>query len=130
MNDIELGLISWNVRGLRKLVKLKQVMTRIKHFHPKIIFLQETHLLSNETTRLRRRWPGQVIACSFSSHARGVVKLVQIHMRKTILDPSGRYIIIQGSLLNQDLVLVNVYGPNNDNPSFYNDFLINHYKVT
>ncbi len=122
MNDIELGLISWNVRGLRKLVKLKQVMTRIKQLNSKIIFLQETHLLSNETTRLRRRLPGQVIACSFSSHARGVAILVHksipFCIQKTFLDPSGRYIIIQGSLLNQDLVLVNVYGPNNDNPSF------------
>uniref|UniRef100_A0A671X7A5 Reverse transcriptase domain-containing protein n=1 Tax=Sparus aurata TaxID=8175 RepID=A0A671X7A5_SPAAU len=124
--DLELG--SWNVRGLRKFVKLKQVMTRLKQYHPKIIFLQETHLLPGETARLRKRWPGKVITCSFSSHARGVAVLVHksipLRIQKTVLDPKGRFIIIQGSLLQQDLILVNLYGPNNDDPNFYNNLFL------
>ncbi len=111
--DFELEVISWNVRGLRKLVKLKQVMNRLKQYRPKIVFLQETHLLLSETTRLRKRWPGQVIACSFSSHARGVAVLIHkslpLHIQKTILDPAGRFIITQSTLMNQDLILVNLY---------------------
>ena len=32
---------------------------------------------------------------------------------------SGRYIIIQGNILAQKINLMNVYGPNEDNPSFF-----------
>ncbi len=126
--DFELEVISWNVRGFRKLVKLKQVMDRLKQYHPKIVFLQETHLLLSGTTQLRKRWPGQVTACSFSSHARGVAVLIHkslpLHIQKTILDPAGRFIIIQSSQMNQDLILVNMYGPNNDDLNFYNNLFL------
>lgn len=103
-------------------------MNRIKQHNPKIVFLQETHLLSNETGRLKKRWPGQVVTCSFSTHARGIAVLVHksvpLRIQKTVLDPAGRYIIIQASLINQDLILVNLYGPNNDDPNFYNDVVL------
>lgn len=64
--DSSLTLTSWNVRGLCNLTKLKQVMNRVNYLHPKILFLQETHLLSGEIIKLRRRWPGQVIAASYT----------------------------------------------------------------
>ena len=126
--NLDLKIVSWNVRGLRKLVKVKQVMNRIKQYHPKIVFLQETHLLSCETGRLSKRWPGQVVTCSFSSHARGIAvlihKSVPLRIQKTVLDPAGRFIIIQASLINRDLILVNLYGPNNDDPNFYNNVFL------
>ena len=41
----------------------------------------------------------------------------QIHSTK--IDNNGRYIIIDLTLYDKRLSLVNVYGPNNDNPDFY-----------
>lgn len=67
---------SWNVRGLNKLVKLKQVMSRIKQLKAKIVFLQETHLTPKDTVKLSRRWSGRVFSASFSSHSRGVATLI------------------------------------------------------
>lgn len=90
-------------------------------------------MLSNETGRLKKRWPGQVVTCSFSSYARGIAVLVHksvpLRIHKTILDPAGRYIIIQASLINQDLILVNLYGPNNDDPNFYNNLFLQMYSL-
>ena len=63
-----LNIISWNVRGMRKLVKIKQVLSRLKYLQAKIIFLQETHLLSVEIARIRRRWPGHILASCYSSN--------------------------------------------------------------
>lgn len=40
------------------------------------------------------------------------------------MDPAGRFIIVQASLINPDLILVNLYGPNNDDPSFYNNLFL------
>ncbi len=67
---------SWNVRGLGGLTKLKQVMTRIKIMQSKIVYLQETHLKPSDIGRMKRRWQGQVIVASFSSHSRAVAVLI------------------------------------------------------
>ena len=100
-------------------------MTRLKHLGSKIVLLQETHLTSGEVIRLRRRWQGQVFVANFSSHARGVAilihKSIPFQVNTTTLDPGGRFIILQGSLFGQNLILVNVYGPNKDEPQFYNN---------
>lgn len=121
-------MISWNVRGLRKLVKLKQVISRLKQLKTQIAFLQETHLLSSELAPLKRRWPGQIIAASYSSHARGVAILIHssipLKIHSTILDPAGRYCAVRGSLLGQDVNLVCVYGPNNDDAPFYDNLFL------
>lgn len=126
--DSSLTLTYWNVQGLCNLTKLKQVMNRVNYLHPKILFLQETHLLSGEIIKLRRRWPGQVIAASYSSHSRGVAvlihKSVPFHILKTIRDPLGRYVIINGRMFNEYCNLVNVYGPNTDEPNFFNNLFL------
>ena len=59
---------SWNVRGLNKLVKLKQVMSRIRQSKAQIVFLQETHLTAVDVVRVKRRWSGQVFSASLSKH--------------------------------------------------------------
>lgn len=48
-----------------------------------------------------------------------VHKSITFQVIKTIQDPFGRYVIIQGNILTQKLNLINVYGPNEDNPSFF-----------
>lgn len=44
--------------------------------------------------------------------------------KKNILDPTRRFIIIQCLVMNQDLILGNLYGPNIDDPSFYNNLFL------
>ena len=40
----------------------------------------------------------------------------------SISDPQGRYIIIHISIDNTPLTIANLYGPNNDDPSFFHGF--------
>lgn len=119
----ELQFTSWNVRGLNKLVKLKQVMNRIQQLKAKVIFLQETHLTSEEIVRVGRRWPGQVFSASFSSHSRGVITLIHKSLPFQLIDITqdkfGRYLVIQCEILSVRLNLVNVYGTNKDDPAFF-----------
>lgn len=122
-DSLDIKITSWNVRGIRELAKLKQVLNRIKHLKSKIFFLQESHLIVSDVHCLSKRWPGQVFHATFSSHARGVAILIHrslpFQVTKIIQDPSGRYIIVQGSILTQKLNLINIYGPNDDHPSFF-----------
>lgn len=117
----EIKITSWNVRGLNKLVKLKRVLDRIKLLKSQIIFLQESHL--TDTTKVKKRWPGQIFAAPFNSQARGVIilihKSIPFRLSHEVIDPACRYIILQRTILTTQITLVNVYGPNEDNPNFF-----------
>lgn len=112
----DIKFTSWNVRGMVKLTTLKQVITRIKELKSSIVYIQETHL------------PGKVLASCFPSHSRGVMVLIhnrvpfQVH--NSISDKAGRFLVVQGTLLRENINLVNVYGPNDDNPSFFENLFL------
>lgn len=124
-NVLEIKMTSWNCRGLQKLKKVKQVMRRLKDMHSKIIFLQETHLTGKEDLKIKRRWQGEVFSAPFNSQARGVLTLIHksvpFNVCKVIADRMGRYLIGQGTLYTEPLILVNIYAPNKDEPSFFNN---------
>ena len=119
----ELIITSWNVKGMRKLIKLKQVLNRIKYLKSKIVFIQELHLPATDIIRLTKRWPGQIFHAPFTSSARGVIilihKSIPFQKSKLIVDTGGRYVIVQGNILSQKINFINVYGPNEDSPSFF-----------
>ena len=125
---LKIPIVSWNCRGLGKLSKIKQVFSRIKQLQAKIVLLQETHMPACEVIKVRRRWQGQVFSSSFSSQARGVITLIHksipFHIVDVVSDPFGRYLILHGSILGEKLNLVNVYGPNNDDPQFFNNLFL------
>ena len=112
-NESHINIISWNVRGLGKLSKVKQVMHRLKQLKANIVLLQETHLLSSEIQKVQKRWAGQVYAASYTSNARGVVTLIHksipFQTLNVISDKAGRYLILQGLLTDKKINLVNLY---------------------
>lgn len=124
---VELKCISWNCRGLQK-KKIKQVMNKLRDMDSKIVFLQETHTLKEDNVKISRRWQGDIYAASFTSQARGVMTLIHnsvpFQVSEVIKDKYGRYLIIQGSLLSVNLNLVNIYGPNADEPSFFTNLFL------
>lgn len=126
--SVKLKLMSWNCRGLQKIKKIKQVMNKLRDSGSKIIFLQETHTVREHYIKISRRWQGSVYAASFNSQARGVMTLIHssvpFQVSNTIEDKFGRYLILQGSLLEISMNLVNVYGPNVDDPNFFTDLFL------
>lgn len=128
-SGLEIKFSSWNCRGLQILTKVKQVMGRLKDVQSKIIFLQETHLAVSEELSVKRRWRGAVYSAPFTTQARGVMTLVQgsipLNVTKVILDKTGRFLIIQGTLFTECLNLVNIYAPNQDDPNFFSNLFLN-----
>jgi len=102
-------------------------MNKLRDMDSKIVFLQETHTLKEDIKR-RRRWQRDIYEASFISQARGVMTLIHksipFQVSDIIKNIYGRYLIIQGSLLSVNLTLVNVYGPNADELSFFTDLLL------
>lgn len=126
VNNFEIKVTCWNFRGLKKLTELKQVINRLKHLRSKIVFLQGTHLMASDIPCLEKRWPGQMIYASYNNYAQGVAILVHksVPFQKVIQDSAGRYIIIQGNILSRKVNLINIYGPNEDSPSFFEKLLL------
>ncbi len=119
---------SWNVRGMVKLVKLKQVITWLKQLSSSTAFIQETHFLRDDLMKVHGRWPGKVLASCFPSRSRGVMVLIHnsvpFKVNNTIYDKAGRFLVVQGNLLSEKISLVNNYGPNDDNPSFFENLFL------
>lgn len=114
-SQIKIKITSWNCRELRNLKKVNQVMNRIKFLQSNIVFLQEIHLMHNEDLKIKRRWRGKVLSASFNSPSRGVTILVHesipLQVNKVTKDKFGRYLVIQGNLLNEQIILANIYAP-------------------
>ena len=126
--EVEVKFTSWNCRGLQKIKKVKQVMGRLKDMHSNIVFLQETHLAPNEDIKIKKRWRGEVFSAPFTSQARGVMTLIHksipFNVTKVTADKMGRYLIVEGNLFAEYLILVNIYAPNNDDPMFFNNLFL------
>lgn len=107
---------------------MKQVLNRIKQIKSLVVYFQETHLLSDEVIKIKRRWPGQVISASYLSHIRGVMilihKSVPFKVDNVIRDIGGRYLIVQGTLINEKINMIKIYAPNDDNPKFFENLFL------
>lgn len=114
-------------QGAQK-TKLKQVTNRLKNLHSEIFFLQETHITVTEIKQVQRRWPGQVIHATYNNYAWGALilihKTIPFQLTNAIRDPQGRFLIAKGRILSLALNLVSIYGPNDDNPTFFENFFL------
>ena len=87
-----------------------------------IILLQETHSTTGDENWWAQNWTGKSFFSHGKNDAQGVVVLVhkRIHTKisNVTTDSMGRFISIRMLLEDRDILLVNVYGPNNDEPIF------------
>ena len=82
-----------------------------KNQNPSICCLQETHFRPEDTCRLKVRVWVTIFKITGCQKKSGVSKLD--FKPKTILrDEEGHYIIIEGSIHQEKLTIVNVYAPN------------------
>jgi len=122
-SDGTLNLLSWNVRGINSPVKRGKVYAHLKKLDAEIVFLQETHIKSTAKFSIKAPWMSQVYQSNFSTKTRGVAIIIKksvpfIH-KQTIKDRNGRYLVVCGEINSLSITLVNVYGPNFDDPSFF-----------
>lgn len=118
-----LKLMTWNVQGLNHPIKRKKVLTFIKSQRCDIAFLQETHLLTQDSRKLCRDWVGHVSASCWNSHSRGVAILVHKQMQfkcnRESIDDAGWVLLILVEIQGHKVILANVYAPNIDDPTFF-----------
>lgn len=115
--------MTWNIRGINDFRKLRLVQAYLVRKSVDICLLQETHLTVTSKTKLHStRW-GHVYMANYSNYSRGVAILIKKSVPWTLiklhLDPEGRYILALGSIYGKSILIVNTYGPNIDDPTFF-----------
>uniref|UniRef100_A0A3B3Y5N4 Endonuclease/exonuclease/phosphatase domain-containing protein n=1 Tax=Poecilia mexicana TaxID=48701 RepID=A0A3B3Y5N4_9TELE len=71
---------SWNVEGPNEAAKKRNVMFHIQGLRGDVAFLQETHLRSDGTLRIKRGKFSHLFHSKFSAGARGAAILIQSHV--------------------------------------------------
>lgn len=87
--------------------------------------MQETHSVRKNEKIWRNEWGGNVIFSHYNSRSRGVAILfrkgLNYKIEQKILSKNGRFIIIEITVEDITFVLVNVYAPNEDSPTFFTE---------
>ena len=121
--DSNIKILSMNCQGLGDPGKRKDVFHYLKQKKFAIYLLQDTHFTSKEENYIRSMWGFECFFDCFSSQSRGVAILLnntfeyKLHRLKKGND--GNKLILDITVQDKRLTLVNLYGPNRDKPNFY-----------
>ena len=115
---------SLNVRGLQNSDKRRQLFKTLHDKKSDIVFLQETHSTAENQNIWQNEWGGRIFCSHCSSSARGVMILFSKNCNLKVIavksDTDGRIISTLINMdNNQDILLTNVYAPNQDDPQFF-----------
>ena len=87
-----------------------------KKQNPHTCCLQETHFRPQDTYRLKvREWKNIFQANRKQKKAGGAILIsdkIDLKIQKIIRDKEGHYIMIKGSIQEEDITIVNCYAPN------------------
>ena len=124
----EIEIASVNVRGLRAQDKRQKIFNWFqKHQGANIFLLQETHSILSDELEWKEEWEGDIIFNHGESNSRGVCILFKkdcgYELHSVNKDTEGRYIILDLDLYEQRYTLVNLYGPNKDDPVFFMEII-------
>ena len=111
--------LSINIRGLNTSIKRRSIFRWIHNQNAQFIFLQETHSTKLTVDTWSAEWGGKAFFSHGTSNSKGVMILINpkldCKIEKCISDKSGRYIILDVSVDDTRLTLVNIYAPNDLN---------------
>jgi len=110
-----LSIITLNVNGLNAPIKQHRVADWIKRQDPTCC-LQETHFDPKDTSRLKVKGWRSIFPANGPQKKAGVAILISdkldFKLKTVVRDTEGYYIILKGSIQQEDLTIVNIYTPN------------------
>uniref|UniRef100_A0A9L0SFA3 exodeoxyribonuclease III n=1 Tax=Equus caballus TaxID=9796 RepID=A0A9L0SFA3_HORSE len=123
-----ISIITLNVNGLNSPIKRHRVAGWIKEQDPTICCLQETHLSPKDKHRLRVKGWRTILQANNEQKKAGVAILisdkVDFKAKQIKKDKERQYIMIKGTLHQEDITLINIYAPNTGAPKFVKQLLI------
>ena len=111
-----ISIINLNVNRLNALTKRQRLTEWIQKQDPYICCLQETHFRPRDTYRLKVKGWKKIFHANGNQKEAGVALLVSdkidFKIKPITRDKEGHYIIIKGSIQEEDTTIINVYALN------------------
>ena len=89
-----------------------------------IYFLQDIHCNKEQESIFKKDWEGKMYIAPGTSNSRGTAILFRNNFEFSVndskIDQQGNYIALKVNMVNTEVTLISLYGPNADNPGFYN----------
>ena len=99
----------------------------IKKQDPYICCLQDTHLKTRDTYRLKLKGWKKIFHANRDQKKAGVVILISdkidFKIKAVKRDKEGHYIMIKGSIQEEDITVINIYAPNIGAPQYVRQML-------
>ena len=116
-----------NVNGLNAPTKRHRLAEWIQKQDPCICCLQETHFRPRDTYRLKVREWKEILHGNGNQKKAGVLVLISdktdFKIKTITRDKEGHYIMITGSIQEEDIRIVNTYAPNIGAPQYIRQLL-------
>ena len=111
-----LSIITLNINGLNAPTKRQRLAEWIQNQDPYICCLQETHLKTGDTYRLKVQGWKKIFHANRDQKKAGVAILISdkidFKTKAVKRDKEGHYIMIKGSIQEEDITIINIYAPN------------------
>ena len=121
-----LSIITLNVNGLNVPTKRQRLAEWIQKQDPYICCLQETHLKTRDTYRLKVKGWKTIFHRNRDQQKAGVPILISdkidFKTKAVKRDKEGHYIMIKGSIQEEDTI-INIYAPNIGAPQYVRQML-------
>ena len=122
-----LSIITLNVNGLNASTKRQRLAEWIQKQDPYICCLQETHLKTRDTYRLKVKGWKKIFHANRDQKKAGVAILIsdKIDYKTKVVkrDKDRHYIMIKGSIQEEDIIIINIYAPSIGAPQYARQML-------
>ena len=120
-------IVTLNVNGLNAPTKRHRLAEWIQKQDPYICCLQETHFRPEDTHSLKVRGWKKIFHANGNQKKTGVAILVsdkiEFEIKTVTRHKEGHYIMIKGSIHQEDITIVNMYAPNIGVPKYIRQIL-------
>ena len=111
-----LSIITLNVNGLNAPTKTQRLAEWIQKQDPYVCCLQETHLKARDTYKLKVKGLKKIFHPNGDQKKAGVAILISekidFQIKAVKRDKEGHYIMIKGSIQEEDITIITIYAPN------------------
>ena len=111
-----ISIITLNINGLSAPTKRHRVAEWIQKQDQYICYLQETHFRPRDTDRLKVKGWKKIFHANGNKKKAGVAILISdkidCKIKYITRDKEEHYIMIKGSIQEEDITIVNIYAPN------------------
>ena len=121
-------IIILNVNGLNAQTKIHRLVEWIQKQDLYMCCLQETHFRSRDIYRLKVRGWKKVFHANRNQKKAGVAILISdkidFKIKTVTRNKVGHYVMIKGSIQEEDITIVNIYVPNITAPQYIRQILM------